>query len=181
MTKRRKTIQPKIRAALQKEINSECPFCQNRDVGHFVVHHIDENPENNKSTNLLMVCPICHSKITKGDISQTEVSGVKNTLRKMNEIREKPTSKQGHTICGDVNQSVFGDNNIVTYNVLSTKKSKYPDGCIGHEISKANYISYLITRYHVYKEWEVGKEQMRYGLFPSRLKKRYKIGKQRTI
>lgn len=37
----------KVRAELQKEINSRCPFCNNDDVGHFEIHHIDENPSNN--------------------------------------------------------------------------------------------------------------------------------------
>jgi NADPH-dependent 7-cyano-7-deazaguanine reductase QueF len=32
----------KIRAELQKEIISFCPFCDNSDVGHFEIHYIDE-------------------------------------------------------------------------------------------------------------------------------------------
>jgi hypothetical protein len=59
---------------LQKEIHSVCPFCANEDVDHFQTHHIDENPENGEFENLLMVCPTCHSKITKGDIPQSEVT-----------------------------------------------------------------------------------------------------------
>jgi hypothetical protein len=39
----------KVRADLQKEIASLCPFCDNADVGHFEIHHIDENPSNNEN------------------------------------------------------------------------------------------------------------------------------------
>lgn len=70
----------KVRAILQKEINSKCPNCGNTDVGHFEIHHIDENPENNQIENLILLCPICHSKITKKDIKIDEVKKWKNNL-----------------------------------------------------------------------------------------------------
>lgn len=63
----------KLRAELQKEINSLCPFCPSTDVGHFHIHHIDNNPSNNIIDNLLLLCPTCHSKITKGDITIEDV------------------------------------------------------------------------------------------------------------
>lgn len=70
----------KVRAILQQEINSKCPNCENTDVGHFEIHHIDENPNNPKIENLILLCPICHSKITKKDILQEEVKRWKNNL-----------------------------------------------------------------------------------------------------
>jgi hypothetical protein len=79
--KRRPAIPQKIKALLQKEINSKCPICPNEDVEHFQIHHIDENPENNNFENLLMLCPTCHSKITKKDISEEKVIEYKNNLR----------------------------------------------------------------------------------------------------
>ncbi len=81
-TKKRKAIPYKTKALLQKEINSNCPFCENKDVGHFQVHHIDENPENNSHDNLIMLCPNCHSKITKGDLSKDLVVNRKKELKK---------------------------------------------------------------------------------------------------
>lgn len=70
----------KVRAILQKEVGSVCPFCQNDDVGHFEIHHIDENPTNNEMGNLLLLCPTCHSKITKGDITSIDVYKKKLSL-----------------------------------------------------------------------------------------------------
>lgn len=80
MAKKTRTPIPqlnKIRAILQQQVNSKCPFCSNTDVGHFEIHHIDENPSNHKIENLLLLCPICHSKITKNDILIDEVLKVK--------------------------------------------------------------------------------------------------------
>ncbi len=76
----------KIRSILQQEINSICPFCDNTDVGHFEIHHIDENPANNEITNLFLLCPTCHSKITKGDILTKEVVEMKRMLPRRHKI-----------------------------------------------------------------------------------------------
>lgn len=78
--KKRKTIPAKTKTLLQKEINSRCPFCSNEEVGHFQIHHIDDNPENNEFANLLMLCAHCHSKITKGDIARNAVIQMKASL-----------------------------------------------------------------------------------------------------
>jgi HNH endonuclease len=78
--KSRPKIPPKVKAKLQKEIYSECPFCQNQEVEYFEIHHIDENPENNNLSNLILICANCHAKITKGDISEDEVKQMKNKL-----------------------------------------------------------------------------------------------------
>jgi len=81
--KKRKTIPQKTKALLQKEIKSKCPNCSNEEVDHFQIHHIDENPENNEFSNLLMLCPTCHSKITKKDISMKTVIKIKKNLQKI--------------------------------------------------------------------------------------------------
>jgi len=58
---------PKLKAELQKEIGSRCPFCLTEDIGHFHIHHIDENPNNHDYKNLLLICQNCHSKFTKNE------------------------------------------------------------------------------------------------------------------
>jgi hypothetical protein len=82
----RATIPIKIRSVLQQEINSACPFCQNTEVAYFEVHHIDQDPSNNIISNLLLLCAICHSKITKDDIYRSEVESVKRRVSKMANI-----------------------------------------------------------------------------------------------
>ena len=79
--KSRISLPQKLTRKLQQEIDSICPFCGNKDVDHFQVHHIDENPSNNELDNLLMLCPTCHSKITKGDISRNAVENKKIELK----------------------------------------------------------------------------------------------------
>ncbi len=178
---KRKSIPQKTKMLLQKEVNSHCPFCESDDVDHFQFHHIDENTENNDPSNLLMLCPTCHSKITKGDIIRSEVEEIKKRL-----VEETPSGelKMGTVVSfnGKVGSAVVGDNNKVTVNIKKqTKKNKYPVGSLGANNDKTNYISYLVTRYHEYKEWEIGKENMNYAIFQSGLKKKYRIGATRTL
>ena len=181
----RKAITQKVRSKLQKEINSICPFCHNEDVEHFQVHHIDNNHENNEISNLLLLCPLCHSKITKGDITDDEVRRIKIGLNSSNVVRLRPQGNQQVTnFNAPIQNAVVGNNNTVTIKQTKprlSKKRSYPEGCIGADNSKANYVSYLIDRYHEYKEYDVGKRQMNYAIFPSNLKKKFKIGKTRTI
>jgi hypothetical protein len=76
----------KVRAELQKEIGSICPFCSSEEVGQFQIHHVDENPSHNDFINLLLLCPNCHSKITKEDISKQDVIDKKLNLRNRESI-----------------------------------------------------------------------------------------------
>ena len=81
-----------------------------------------------------------------------------------------------------VDNAVIGNNNKIVINQTRKKVvQKYPDGCIGSDTVKANYIGHLVSRYNEYKEYEVGKGQVKYAVFASQLKKRYKIAPTRTL
>lgn len=84
---------------------------------------------------------------------------------------------------GRVGNAIVGDNNVVNITKTTARKTKqkYPEGCIGFDNLKANYLGYLIGRYNEYKEWELGKEGMNYAAFPSLLKRQLKLGPSRTI
>ncbi|TRW96382.1 HNH endonuclease signature motif containing protein [Flavobacterium gawalongense] len=87
MAKKTRTPIPqlnKVRAVLQQEINSKCPFCNNEDVAHFDIHHIDKIRNNHKIENLLLVCKICHSKIHNDEISFQEVIDAKFKAKNCN-------------------------------------------------------------------------------------------------
>ena len=184
MTKKARTSIPqiaKVKAILQKEINSICPFCSNEEVGHFEIHHIDEDPSNNDVLNLLLLCPICHSKITKGDISNIEVYK-KKLLLLAGSSSNNPNAGRNVTFNNNVENAVVGDNNTISIKqTKKTVKQKYPEGCIGFDSVKANYVGHLIKRYNEYKEYEVGKGNVNYAVFSSHLKKQYKIPPTRTI
>jgi hypothetical protein len=71
---------PRIKAELQKEIGSRCPFCPSEDVGHFEYHHINGRSDKTKAENLLMLCRQCHSKFTKKEWNLEEGREKKRAL-----------------------------------------------------------------------------------------------------
>lgn len=85
-TRKRKGTRPpipqeaRIRAELQKEIGSRCPYCESTEVGHFEIHHIDENPSNHNYENLLLLCKTDHSRFTKKEWLQEKARKTKDEL-----------------------------------------------------------------------------------------------------
>jgi len=127
-----------------------------------------------------LLCPTCHSKITKGDIGQLETYKKKISLIQ-NPLTTKPVAGKVVNFNSKVGNAFVGDNNNISIKQTKSVKQKYPEGCIGFDIVKANYISYLIARYNEYEEYDVGKGRLNYAVFSSHLKKQYKIGPPRTL
>jgi|GEM_PF-2349856 len=168
----------KVRAELQREIKSECPFCLATEVGHFEIHHIDENPSNHEMVNLLLLCRTCHSKITKGDISQLEVYKVKMRILSNSPLTTIPKTTSDHF--NNVNTAITGNYNNVVIKQQKPLKRQYPPDCIGYESLKANYVGHLIKRYNEYKAYELD-NKINYAVFAGHLKKHFKIPPTRTI
>ncbi len=121
--KNRPKISPKTKAKLQQEIHSECPLCQNQDVELFELHHIDENPENNNLSNLILICPNCHTKITKGDISEEEVKKVKLGLPLINKKIEFVSASIASKNCA---WEVSTENDFAFFKSDDKRKSPFP-------------------------------------------------------
>jgi 5-methylcytosine-specific restriction endonuclease McrA len=180
ITKKRKGISAKIRRELQKEANSKCPFCNNGDVAIHEVHHIDEDRGNDAFENLIHICGNCHSKITVGTISREAVVVIKQKL--LNNQRITPSTKTKIQVQSGVTNITTGNHASVIIKQTSKKVvQKFPPGCIGYEIEKANYIGHLISRYNEYKLWETGKEKMSYGFIYTHLKRQFKLGNRNIL
>lgn len=118
--KKRRSVPLKIRALLQREVASACPFCDSSDVDHFEIHHIDDDPNNNDAANLMMLCPTCHSKITKGDIPSHAVRRKKLLLRNSTPKSATPSS-QVNKFYGPIETAIVGDHNAITYKINTTQ------------------------------------------------------------
>jgi hypothetical protein len=177
MAKTRTSIPNKIKILLQKEINSVCPLCDDSNVEHFEIHHIDEMPENNDFVNLLMLCPICHSKITKRDITKEEVVQIKAFLaiKSKRNVDGKPNNSIH--INGSIKNATIANSisaNTIIYKSPSKPKMEYADGSIGKNAEMKNYIKHLIDRYNEYKESDVGKGNLNYAGIYGAIKNEFK-------
>ena len=132
----RKQIPARIKALLQQEIDSTCPFCDNTEVDHFQTHHIDGDRGNNEYVNLIMLCAICHSKATKGDIPVSQVRQKKLYLMNRKPLLPKNQSNVVN-FNARVGNAIVGDHNII--NIKPPKKEKYPTSCVGGDNIRANY------------------------------------------
>lgn len=170
MNKKNRTPIPqvnKIRAILQQEIKSKCPFCSSIDVGHFEIHHIDEDPNNPEIENLLLLCPTCHSKITKKDILFDEVLKVKQNNANFNSSIQFVSVTIDNENCGwepfENNQNAFqavrfkslfpifnfsfinnSDKTVLLTNIVVTNKH-LPIGLSGPDIPLPNILRPVIA------------------------------------
>ncbi len=177
MAKYRIAIPNKTKALLQQEIDSKCPLCDDTNVDHFEIHHIDEIPENNQITNLLLLCPICHSKITKKDITYDQVVHIKSYLTLRNNSRHSDRRNNSIHINGNVSSATIANSisaQTIIYKAPSKPKIEYANGSIGKNAEYKNYIKHLIDRYNEYKESDVGKGNLNYAAIYGSIKKEFR-------
>jgi hypothetical protein len=147
-----KTVRPKRPARTEKQVwqeaGSRCVFCPERDVSALQVHHIDCDVRNNAFENLLLVCATCHSKITAGVISESEVVTKKRQLKFEPQTAEAPVSSMNATVTIDrtINTGTIA-HTINKFAKGRTPRMHYPHGTIGADAMRKNYIDYLIKRY----------------------------------
>lgn len=143
MAKKRVSIPRVTEKSIYQEAGSTCAFCSENDVRSLQIHHIDDEPSNNEPSNLLLVCANCHTKITSGLISESDVRVKKR------EIIWRPRPPTASISVNIVGSKFKGDiaQNITKITTPKRPKIQHPDGSIGSDLQRKGYIQYLITRY----------------------------------
>lgn len=153
-TKQRKSVSSLLCKKLYQEADNRCPFCGVADVAVLEIHHIDSDPSNNQIENLIVVCGNCHTKITRGEISQAAVYSKKMELLLANRTSlrkgEKSPMQSVNVNAVTVNDSIIA--NTVTLNRKRSPRMQYPMDSIGADVIKKGYIDYLIKRYYDYRQ-----------------------------
>jgi hypothetical protein len=121
-------------------------------VAALQAHHIDLDPANNVLENLLVVCATCHSKISGGVISESDVRTKKREVEWTHTQRviPKPAAAVNVNITGS---SFRGDiaQNLTKIVTPRTPRVIHPAGSLGADLRKKGYIDYLITRYFEFR------------------------------
>lgn len=160
MARMRKTISALKQKQLLQEADSQCPFCQDRDVSTFEFHHIDGDPSDDDLTNLIVACSSCHTRITKGILSEADIITKKRELYWTSQARRNTgqaavnvniTSSSFH---GDIAQSITKISGVKAPRIV------HPPGSIGANLAMKGYIDYLIGRYFDYRkaDWSYGRK-----------------------
>jgi len=151
--RRRKAIPSLASKRLFQEADSRCPFCGVADVAVLEIHHLDEDPANNETENLIVVCGNCHSRITRGEISAADVHTRRMELfwthsRTARSPVDEP--EQSVTVnAGSVSGSIIANN--VTLARQRSPRPHYPPDSIGADTIRKGYVDYLIHRYYDYR------------------------------
>ena len=152
--KQRKAIPALLSKKLYQEADNRCPFCGIEDVAVLEIHHIDEDPSNNETENLIVVCGNCHSRITRGEISPADVHTKKMELfwthRNSSRQVEKSSTQSVSVNAASIRDSIIA--NTVNLDRKRPPRMQYPADSIGSDTIKKGYIDYLIKRYFDYRQ-----------------------------
>ncbi len=125
--------------------------------------------------NLLAVCPTCHRKIHAGAIPQEAVVAAKSG-QPVAPWQPGPSLAPSSAVFiqGPVTGSVVAGRDIV----YKTARKKLPPRApladsLATDPIKFRYCKYLVGRYHEFKEWGVGKEQMQYAVIYAGIKREF--------
>lgn len=152
MTKIRKKISTLNQKKLLQEADSQCPFCNERDVATFEFHHIDGDKSNSDPKNVIIVCSSCHTKIHRGVISEADVYTKKQEIFWSCKDRDnKKDSIINITMNSSSNKGDIAQNITKIYS-KKTPKFTHTKGSIGANLDMKAYIDYLIKRYYDYRK-----------------------------
>jgi len=132
---RRKPIPISLQKKLLLRCKGKCemPDCDVDFVKESVkphIHHIDGNPKNNKPSNLIVVCPNCHSKLHKyKTVKEEDFWGFVTKKRKLVAIKpkklkigkKKPAKKKPKTKRVAI-RDIWGD--VIGYRTVKVRKPK---------------------------------------------------------
>ncbi|MDT4969545.1 MAG: hypothetical protein QOJ64_4282 [Acidobacteriota bacterium] len=171
-----KVIPAKTKKLIYQEANSTCPFCGERDVNVFELHHIESRAAggNNEPENLILVCSNCHSKITEGVISRHEVHKAKANMQRRS-LRRGAARSTSNVIQFErsINQGIVANNLRIVAPRRSIRIGP-PSGTIAANRDMRNYVKYLIDRYNEFKKADASVEAFRYSVIYQSIKREFK-------
>ncbi len=150
---KKSSIPAKTQKLIFQEADSQCAFCGFDDVHVLEFHHIRsrEDGGGDEPENLILVCSNCHSQITYGVISTADVVMKKRELIYTKPKKRKQSSSSNIVnIRGGVKSSIVA--NVVKISKPKKAGNRYPEGSVGADLIKKNYIDYLIHQYFDFRK-----------------------------
>lgn len=149
MRKKRIAIPKTTEKRTFQQFSSRCGFCFEAEIASLQIHHIDEDPSNNKIENLFVICGTCHGKVTGGVISETDVKLRKRQIEWVPSMPPVSSLNTSAPVVSVQNSTVGGDvaQHITKITTTKAPKITHPPGSIGANLQMKGYIDYLIARY----------------------------------
>lgn len=158
----RKAVPRLLERQLYQEVNNHCPMCGNEDLGSLVIHHIIPHAERarHNAGHMIVLCASCHAKADRGEISADALYSAKQLPR----ILKFPGAAGSQQVIGDNNMVAGRDLNVTIRGRSKCKAPVVLPGTVGTDPRRAGYLKYLAKRYNQFKEWEAGRDGMKYAV-----------------
>ena len=172
----RKKIPERIKKKLRQQADNQCPICGENNEFTFEYHHIKPHSKGGEpeEENLILLCSNCHAKVHHGEISQTEILEVKESLRSSNHSSRASPIRSNVINFPGINRGQVA-NNIEKIEIKTQNKAvklNPPPDAIAASLPHRNYVKYLIDRYHEFKKADVGQKNI-YPIFYRSIKKEF--------
>lgn len=179
-------------------------MCHIEGVGKKALRHNKELSKEQRDAyeNLILLCSNHHQVIDHDEerFTVAELKKMKAEHERLGRIESCPKDEKLARICieaskkrtthtnrtyvnschyeanGNSRQTIVNNTTIMR---KTTKKKAYPVGSIGSDNLKANYLSYLVDKYAEFAAWGHS-GQANFAIMPGMLKKRFKIGGNRS-
>ena len=164
----------RMEKAVFQQFDSRCAFCDESDVSALQIHHIEPYAKEkvHEIENLILVCANCHGRIEAGEIPVAAVY-----KRKIQASGGNVTAKRssGNTIILEHSSNSGVIANQVTIKNAGRGNIQFaaPSGTIASHRGARNYVKYLIDIYHKFKEFDVGRENMKHAVFYNAIKREF--------
>jgi len=183
---KRASIPKRLEKALFQEVGSRCPNCGDDRVSDLVIHHIipfADNPTHDPA-HMIVLCSNCHAQAHSKDIAIDHLYKLKRHLRKLGPTTPSSASPHSQTVIGERNIVAGRDIQVGQIHIHGPKKGKAKTllipGTVATDPHKVGYLKHLAKRYNQFKEYEVGKENMRYALIFQAYQREIKYGIEQT-
>ncbi|MBI4527367.1 MAG: HNH endonuclease [Deltaproteobacteria bacterium] len=182
-----RTIPKRLEKTLFQEAGSRCPNCSENDVSTLTIHHIkpfSENPVHNRA-DMIVLCANCHARADRGEITTDRLYDLKALLGNATFHSPQTPSSCSQTVIGQSNFVAGGDIQVGHLHI-STPRTKGKGrvgvipGTVATDPHKVGYLKHLAKRYNEFKEYEAGKDNMRYALVYQAYQREIKYGIEHT-
>lgn len=172
----RKSIPSKTKKTIFKEAQSRCPFCGEESIDTLEIHHILEKSLGGTDTpeNLILVCSNCHSKITAGAITNSDVLKKKQNLSSEQNMKPSKTEAKIFNISTGINTGIIGETVTIKNYKGSTTKILPPEGAIASNLHMRNYVKRLIDRYNEFKKADKNVGNFKYSIIYGAINREFK-------
>src|SRR3989304_1383059 len=182
-----RTIPKRLEKALFQEAGSSCPTCGQNNVSALTIHHIkpfSEQPFHNPE-DMIVLCANCHARADREEITMDQLYEIKRRLGDATRNRPQTPSPYPQTVIGQGNivagrDIQDGHLHIGSPRTRGKGRLAVIRGTVATDPHKVGYLKHLAKRYNEFKEYEMGKEKMRYALVYQGYQREIKYGIEQT-